>query len=82
MYYFYVLRSQKDSKLYYGQTTDLRRRFELHNTGQVPATKQRRPLELIYYEAYNSKELAIKREHTVKRSGTARDALQKRITGS
>lgn len=79
MHYFYVLRSLKDAKLYYGQTGDLRKRVELHNAGQVPVTKQRRPLELIYYEGYNSKELAIKREHTVKRSGTARDALRKRI---
>jgi len=81
MYYFYVLQSELDKKLYYGQTTDLRKRLAEHNEGQVPSTKQRRPLEIIYYEAYNSKELAIKRERVVKRSGTARDALRKRILG-
>jgi len=81
MYYFYVLQSELDKKLYYGQTTDLRKRLAEHKEGQVPSTKQRRPLEIIYYEAYNSKELAIKRERVVKRSGTARDALRKRILG-
>lgn len=81
MYYFYILQSHLDGKLYYGQTVDLRRRVEQHKNGRVASTKQRRPLELIYYEAYNSRELARAREHTVKRSGTAREALRKRITG-
>ena len=51
MYYTYVLRSKKDGKFYTGFTSDLKLRFEKHQKGQVESTKDRRPLELIYYEA-------------------------------
>ena len=51
MYYTYVLLSQKDKKLYVGCTEDLKLRFEHHNQGLVESTKNRQPLELIYYEA-------------------------------
>ena len=51
MYYSYVLRSEKDGKNYTGYTKDLKLRFEQHKKGQVESTKNRRPLELKYYEA-------------------------------
>lgn len=52
MHYVYVLLSAKDGKLYIGSTKDLKQRIEKHNNGFVLATKNRRPLSLIYYEAY------------------------------
>ncbi len=79
MYYFYILRSTTDNELYYGSTDNLRRRLSEHNAGEVPSTQYRKPLELLYYEAYTLLELARQREHIVKRSGTAREALRKRI---
>lgn len=51
MYCVYVLRSKKDKMLYTGSTNDLRARIERHNRGFVGATKGRRPLQLIYFEA-------------------------------
>ena len=65
-YYTYVLQSQKDKKFYTGYTKDLKRRFEEHNTGMVDSTKNRRPLNLIYYEACLSQEDAIHRENYLK----------------
>lgn len=62
MFYLYILYSKKDKKLYVGHTNDLRRRFKLHNSGKVPSTKNRRPLVLIYYEAYKARKEARKRE--------------------
>ena len=62
MYFVYVLKSKKDNKLYKGYTNNLAVRFEQHNKGNVPATKDRRPLVLIYYEACVSKIDALKRE--------------------
>lgn len=50
MYYVYILFSEKDRLLYTGFTPDLKARFERHTKGFVKATKQRRPLKLIYYE--------------------------------
>ena len=80
MYYFYVLISKLDSSYYYGSTINLRRRYQEHAGGKVNSTKNRLPLELIYYEAYNLQELARSREQQVKRSGSVRAALHKRIT--
>lgn len=66
MYYVYVLKSLKDGKLYKGSTSDLKKRLERHHNGQVPATKNRRPFKLIYYEAYSIKIDAIRRERLIK----------------
>ena len=64
--YVYVLRSQRDMDLYVGFTTDLRNRFAAHNSGRVDSTSQRRPLELIYYEACRSQADATRRERYLK----------------
>ncbi len=78
MYYTYVLKSQKDDKLYIGFTGDLKKRLTEHNSGQVDATKQRMPFELIYYEACLDKEKAVKREKYFK-TGFGRNFLNQRI---
>ena len=62
MFYTYVLRSEKDQQLYVGFTGDLKKRFQEHNAGLVEATKDRRPFQLVYYEACLKKQKAIDRE--------------------
>ena len=62
MFYVYVLRSKKDGKLYIGFTSDLRSRLQTHREGEVTSTSYRRPLELIYYEAYKGRGVAKRRE--------------------
>ena len=66
MYYTYVLKSEKDNKFYTGFTKNLKLRFEQHNKGLVDATKERRPLSLIYYEACLNREDATRREKYLK----------------
>ena len=66
MYYTYVLLSKKDGNFYTGFTKDLKLRFENHQKGQVDSTKDRRPLELIYYEACIDQKDATKREKYLK----------------
>ena len=78
MYYTYVLESQKDNQHYIGFTDDLNKRFDEHNKGLVPATKNRRPFKLVYYEACQNKEKAIKREKYFK-TGFGRRFLKNRI---
>ena len=75
MFYVYILKSKLDNTFYTGFTGNLRRRFKDHKNGNVESTKNRRPLELIYYEAYNDKESALKREKFLK---TTRGKLQLR----
>ena len=62
MYYTYVLHSRIDGNFYIGFTKDLKQRFNKHEKGLVQSTKNRRPLNLIYYEACLSQEDATKRE--------------------
>ena len=66
MFYTYVLYSEKDGKFYTGFTKDLKLRIEQHNKGHVEATKERRPLKLIYYEACLNRNDATRREKYLK----------------
>ncbi len=79
MFYVYILHSTHDGDYYIGSTTDLKRRFKEHTDGAVFATKSRRPLILLYYEAYKTEELARKRESQLKLRGQARTQLLKRL---
>ncbi|UCG67810.1 MAG: GIY-YIG nuclease family protein [Deltaproteobacteria bacterium] len=65
-YYRYVLQSKRDGKFYASFTQELKLRFERHNKGLVESTKDRRPLQLIYYEAFIDKDDATKREKYLK----------------
>jgi putative endonuclease len=78
MYYVYILKSKKDGKLYTGCTDDLKKRVGLHNAGRVKATKLRRPLILIYYEAYLNKSDAFLREKWLK-TGWGRNYINKTL---
>jgi len=78
MYYVYVIRSFKDRKLYIGHTNDLKRRFKEHNSGMIPSTKKRIPFELLYYEACNIVDDAVKRERELK-TGFGRAYLKRRL---
>jgi putative endonuclease len=66
MYYVYVLRSKKDRKFYVGYIADLRKRMEHHSKGVVESTRNRRPLELVYYEACVKQQDALHREKYLK----------------
>ena len=66
MHYVYVLRSIRDGRFYTGYATNLEKRLSEHNAGKVFSTKNRRPLELIYYEACRHKEDALRRERYLK----------------
>jgi putative endonuclease len=66
MHYVYVLMSVRDGNFYTGYTSNLKKRLEFHNKGNVKSTKNRRPLKLIYYEACLNKNDALKREKYLK----------------
>lgn len=66
MYYTYVLQSRLDNKFYTRATKNLKLRFEQHKMGRVESTKQRRPFDLIYYEACLEWDDAVIREKYLK----------------
>jgi putative endonuclease len=79
MYYMYLLLSGKDNNFYIGYSEDLKQRFTQHTNGLVEATKYRRPLKLVYYEAYISQKQALEREQKLKQFGSSYAGLLKRL---
>ena len=66
MNYMYIVRCS-DGSLYTGWTNDLEKRIKAHNEGKgAKYTKSRRPVELVYYEAFEKKEEAMSREWAIK----------------
>ena len=56
-----------DGTLYTGWTNNLEHRVETHNVGKgAKYTKSRRPVKLVYFETYSSKEEAMRREWEIK----------------
>ena len=62
MYYVYILISLKNGRYYFGHTKDLQARVKIHNAGKVRSTKAYRPWKLHYYEEYETRSEAYKRE--------------------
>jgi len=67
-YYIYILKSLKDNNFYTGYTSNLKNRLDEHNKGKVISTKNRLPLELIYFEGCMNQQDATHREKYLKTS--------------
>lgn len=64
--YTYIVKCS-DGTLYTGWTTDVEKRLKAHNSGKgAKYTKSRRPVELVYYETFETKEEAMRREYAIK----------------
>lgn len=67
MNYVYIIKC-KDNSLYTGWTNNLEERFKAHSEGRgAKYTKGRGPLELVYFEEYENKVDAMKREWKIKK---------------
>lgn len=62
MHFVYILRSDKDGKLYVGITANVENRLAYHNAGRVRSTKNRRPFQLIHVEVCPTRMAARERE--------------------
>ena len=66
MNYTYIVKCS-DETLYTGWTNNLEKRLRAHNSGKgAKYTKNRRPVELVYFEEYDTKQEAMKREYAIK----------------
>ena len=64
--YVYILEC-KDGTYYTGWTNNLEKRMKEHNEGKgAKYTKARRPVKLVYFETFESKIDAMKREYAIK----------------
>jgi len=78
MWYVYILESLKDKRTYTGSTNNLKKRLEEHNKGYVRATKNRRPLQCIYFEKFRTEAEVRKREKYLK-SSAGRKFIKEKI---
>ncbi|MEY8391018.1 GIY-YIG nuclease family protein [Lachnospiraceae bacterium] len=63
----YMLRCS-DGTLYTGWTNNLEKRLKAHNEGKGGKyTRVRTPVELVYFEEYETRQEAMKREAQIKR---------------
>ena len=75
MHFIYILRCA-DGSLYTGYARDVDARTKVHNAGKgAKYTCSRRPVELVYHEAFPDLSAALKREHELKRWTKAQKEL-------
>lgn len=66
LFYVYVILCDDDS-MYIGQTNDIPKRWNEHKTGTGSEhTKRHKPVAIIHYEEFISREAAVKREQDLK----------------
>ena len=64
--FVYVIRSQVDGRDYVGMSQNIERRLKEHNSGKTKSTKGYRPWILLYFEEYDDRTIARKREKYLK----------------
>jgi len=66
-YFVYIIYNEIADKYYIGQTSDLRKRIDEHNSGMSKYTaKYKGGWRIIYTEEFTSRGLAMKRERFLK----------------
>ncbi len=66
-YYTYIIRSKIIKRYYIGSCSNLELRLNRHNSGNSRSTKGYIPWEIVYFEEFESKSDAIKREYYFKK---------------
>ena len=70
--YTYMVRC-RDNSLYTGWSNDLEHRVKMHNSGKgAKYTMTRLPVELVYYEEWETKTEAMQREAAIKKLNKAK----------
>ena len=77
MHYVYLLKLNNNS-YYTGSTSDLKTRIKEHENGEVISTAGHRPIALIFYSAFDTKQKAITFEKYLK-TGSGQAFRNKRL---
>jgi putative endonuclease len=75
MFYVYILKSLVCGKHYIGQTKDLIKRVEHHNSPRAKWTKRHQPWKLVHQEEYLTRSEAMRRESQIKAIGDVKGFL-------
>ncbi len=66
-YYVYILRSKKTHRFYIGQSNNVGRRLQEHNTSKTKSTRAGAPWLVVHQEQFGSRSEAFAREQQIKR---------------
>jgi len=66
-YHVYILYSQSLDRYYVGSSSDIQDRLSRHNGGRSKSTKAGVPWALVYFESFETRALAVKRELDIKK---------------
>ena len=72
MYYAYVIKSLTSDYYYKGHCENLDLRIKQHNSGITKSLRSYAPFEIVYFEVFQTREEAIKREKYFKSSAGRR----------
>ncbi len=78
MFYTYILRNNKISRYYIGNTNDLKNRLKEHQNGNVQSTKSDLHYELEWYCAFKTEKQAVAFEKYLK-TGSGIAFMKKRF---
>ncbi len=80
MYFIYIIYSERADKYYIGQTDNVEKRLLEHNSVHKGFTSQAEDWILKFYEEFNTRQEALKREKQIK-SWKSRKLIEKLIKG-
>ncbi|MFI5196084.1 MAG: GIY-YIG nuclease family protein [Chitinophagales bacterium] len=80
MFFVYVIRSNVNGHFYVGMTENVADRLARHNRGENKLTKAHRPWELFFFESYDTRGEARKREVYLK-SGIGKEFIKNKWAG-
>jgi len=66
IFYTYIIKSEKDGRFFYGQTSNLLRRLNQHNRGIEEATRSDRPWVLVAYKEFDTRSGSMSFERRLK----------------
>lgn len=78
MFYTYVIKGIKDGSFYKGHCENIEKRIVQHNSGMTKSISHKVPFELVYFEEFETRELAILREKYFK-SAAGRKYLKQKL---
>ena len=67
MFYTYIIYTTSLDAFYVGSCQDLEERLKDHNSGSSKSTKKAKDWKLMYFETFETRSLAMKREYEIKR---------------
>jgi putative endonuclease len=77
-YKTYILKSLSAGRFYIGSTGDLEKRINLHNSKRANWTKRYQPWVLIYFEEFDTRSEAVRRERFLKSEKNIKRFLEKK----